>query len=136
MMKSALLVLCLCGSIELAAAAADDFDEVFFRSHDTLAPRDEYGLLHSSKDVSEPDYAPRFHWRPLYYLEGTNDLVREPAYVAAVQRSLGRLGYYCGPVDGVWTEDVSYAIAAMQKNNSMRVTGTLTIPVRRALHLP
>jgi hypothetical protein len=27
-------------------------------------------------------------------------------------------------------------VARMQKNYSMRVTGTITIPVRRALHLP
>jgi len=31
---------------------------------------------------------------------------------------------------------VSDAIAHLQKNYSQRVTGTLTIPVRRVLHLP
>jgi peptidoglycan hydrolase-like protein with peptidoglycan-binding domain len=49
---------------------------------------------------------------------------------------LHRLGYYCGPVNGVFTPEVSEAIARLQKNNSMRVTGTLTVPVRRALHMP
>jgi peptidoglycan hydrolase-like protein with peptidoglycan-binding domain len=49
---------------------------------------------------------------------------------------LRRLGYYCGPIDGVFSGEVSDAIARLQKNYSMRVTGTLTIPVRRALHLP
>jgi peptidoglycan hydrolase-like protein with peptidoglycan-binding domain len=53
-----------------------------------------------------------------------------------VQRDLQRLGYYCGPIDGIYTDDVSYAIAKLQKNYSMRVTGTLTLPVRRALRLP
>jgi hypothetical protein len=36
----------------------------------------------------------------------------------------------------VFTPQVSEAIARLQKNHSMRVTGTLTTPVRRALHLP
>jgi hypothetical protein len=31
---------------------------------------------------------------------------------------------------------VAEAIARLQKNCSMRVTGTLTDPVRRALHMP
>ena len=33
-------------------------------------------------------------------------------------------------------KEVSDAIARLQKNYSMRVTGTLTEPVRRALHMP
>jgi hypothetical protein len=45
-------------------------------------------------------------------------------------------GYYCGPIDGIMSEDVSFAIARVQKNYVQRVTGTLTIPVRRALNLP
>ena len=32
--------------------------------------------------------------------------------------------------------EVSEAIARLQKNYSQRVTGTLTVPVRRVLHLP
>ena len=58
------------------------------------------------------------------------------AYVGALQVALQRNGYYCGPIDGVYGPDVSDAIAKLQKNHSMRVTGTLTDPVRRALHLP
>jgi hypothetical protein len=34
------------------------------------------------------------------------------------------------------SEDVSLAIARVQKNYAQRVTGTLTVPVRRALRLP
>ena len=74
--------------------------------------------------------------RALYWFEGKNDLVRQPAYVAAVQRDLIRKGYYCGPIDGIYSAEVSDAIAKLQKNYSMRVTGTLTVPVRRALRLP
>ena len=59
-----------------------------------------------------------------------------PAYVGALQAALKRLGYYCGPIDGVFTDEVSTAIAQMQKNYSQRVTGTITRAVRRELHLP
>ena len=114
-----------------------NFDEPFFHSTDTLAARDDVGLLHQSRtNVNETDFAPRYPWRALYWLEGQRDLIRQPGYVGALQRDLKRLGYYCGPIDGVFSPDVSDAIAQLQKNYSMRVTGTLTIPVRRALHLP
>jgi peptidoglycan hydrolase-like protein with peptidoglycan-binding domain len=56
--------------------------------------------------------------------------------MGALQRDLARLGYYCGPIDGVFSDEVSDAIARLQKNYSQSVTGTLTIPVRRVLHLP
>jgi peptidoglycan hydrolase-like protein with peptidoglycan-binding domain len=49
---------------------------------------------------------------------------------------LKRLGYYCGPIDGIFSDEVGDAIARLEKNYSLRVTGTLTNPVRRALHLP
>jgi Putative peptidoglycan binding domain len=112
------------------------FDPPLFRSTDPLAPRDELGLIHQGKTVSDTDFAPRYSWRPLYWLEGSRDLVAQRAYVAAVQRDLKRLGYYCGPIDGIYSFDMRDAIARFQKNYSMRVTGTLTIAVRRTLHLP
>jgi peptidoglycan hydrolase-like protein with peptidoglycan-binding domain len=93
--------------------------------------------LHQSRTtVYETDFAPRHGWRPLYYLESGRVLIAKPAYVGALQRDLSRLGYYCGPIDGVYSDEVSDAIASLQKNYSMRVTGTLTVPVRRVLHLP
>ena len=113
------------------------FDRPFFHATDSLAPRDEWGLLHQSRTtVYETDFAPRHAWRPLYYFEGGREVIAQPAYVGALQRDLTRLGYYCGPIDGIFTDDVRAAIATLQKNYSMRVTGTLTIPVRRVLHLP
>ena len=117
-------------------ANAQAYASPVFHSTDTLAPRDEWGLLHQMPSPNSTDFAPRYPMRWLYWLEGKNDLVRQPAYVAAVQRDLIRLGYYCGPIDGIYSEEVSYAIARLQKNYSMRVTGTLNIPVRRALRLP
>ena len=113
------------------------FDRPFFHATDSLAPRDDWGLLHQSRTtLNETDFAPRYHCRPLYYLESGHDLTAQPAYVGALQRDLGRLGYYCGPIDGNFSPDVSEAIARLQKHYSMRVTGTLTVAVRRVLRLP
>ena len=67
---------------------------------------------------------------------GERELARDPAYIGALQRDLSRLGYYCGRIDGVLSDDVRASIAILQKNYSMRVTGTITVPVRRVLHLP
>ena len=117
----------------------DEFDIVdygIFRSVDPLAQRDEWGTIHQTPHVNATDFAPRYSWRWMYYFKGRDQLVLDPAYVGSLQTALGRLGYYCGPVDGVFTPEVSYAIARLQKNYSMRVTGTLTTPVRRALHMP
>jgi hypothetical protein len=127
--------------IGLAATIArgDEFDIVdygIFRSVDPLAQRDEWGTVHQTPHVNATDFSPRYSWRWMYYFKGRDQLVLDPGYVGSLQTALRRLGYYCGPVDGVFTAEVSYAIARLQKNYSMRVTGTLTTPVRRALHLP
>jgi hypothetical protein len=124
------------GLSAMTVRAAELLETPLFHSSDTLAARDEYGLLHQSAELHPTDFEPRYHWRPLYYLESGRELSAKPAYVGALQASLRRLGYYCGPIDGVFSPEVSDAIARMQKNYSMRVTGTLTVPVRRALFLP
>ncbi len=103
---------------------------------DPLAARDEYGLLHQMPTLDRTDFDPRYPFRAEYYLMSGRALTAHPAYVGALQKSLRRLGYYCGPIDGVFSVEVSAAIAHMQKNYSQRVTGTLTFTVRRALHLP
>ena len=129
------LALCLGATI----AKADEYDIVdydFIRSVDPLAQRDEWALLHQGKAVNATDFAPRYNWRWCYYFKAREQLISQPAYVGSMQTALRRLGYYCGPVDGVFTPEVSDAIARLQKNCSMRVTGTLTVPVRRALHMP
>jgi putative peptidoglycan binding protein len=108
----------------------------FFCFTDPLAPRDDYGLLHQSPRLNPTDFAPRYPCRVGYYFTPAGILVADPAYVGALQTSLYRHGYYCGPIDGVFSTEVSAAIARMQKNYSQRVTGTLTFGVRRALHLP
>jgi hypothetical protein len=105
-------------------------------STDPLAPRDEWGLLHQSPSLNTTDFDRRYPLRAFYYLQSSRSLTSDPAYVGALQRDLIRLGYYCGPIDGVFSDEVSDAIARLQKNHSLRVTGNLNIPVRRALHLP
>jgi len=132
-MKKFILIALAIGLSGVAVKASDD---PFFHSTDTLAPSDEWGLLHQMPAPNATDFEPRYPWRPLYYLESGRELSAQPAYVGALQRDLRRLGYYCGPIDGVFSGEVSDAIARLQKNHSLRVTGTLTIPVRRALHLP
>ena len=129
------LILCLGATI----VCADEYDVVdydIFRSVDPLAQRDEWGLAHQGRHVIATDFAPRYKWRWRYYFEANEQLILQPAYVGSMQTALRRLGYYCGPVDGVFTPQVAEAIARLQKNYSMRVTGTLTDSVRRALHMP
>ena len=132
-MKKAILIVLATGLSTLVAQASEDS---LFRSTDPLAPRDKWGLLHQMPAPNATDFERRYHWRPFYYLESGHELIAQPAYVGALQRDLIRLGYYCGPIDGVFSVEVSDAIARLQKNYSMRVTGTLTVPVRRALRLP
>ncbi len=103
---------------------------------DPLSARDEWGRLHQSKWIDETDFAKREWWRLFYYSKSRYVLMKDPAYVGALQSALQRNGYYCGQIDGIYSENVTEAIAQLQKNHHMRVTGNLTIPVRRSLRLP
>jgi Putative peptidoglycan binding domain len=146
MKKSILIAFGLAFGLSFAQAtdlvpAADDHDPFFympfFHHNDTLAARDDWSLLHQSRTtLYGTDFAPRLHCRFSYNVQSGRELIGDPAYVGALQRDLARLGYYCGPINGVFSDDVSEAIARLQKNYSQRVTGTLTVPVRRVLHLP
>ena len=136
-MKEIALALIL--GLSAMIARADEYGIFFndnFPSGDPLAQRDEWALLHQGRAVNATDFAPRYHWRWVYYFKAPEQLILQPAYVGSMQTALRRLGYYCGPVDGVFTPEVADAIARLQKNYSMRVTGTLTDPVRRALRMP
>jgi hypothetical protein len=120
----------------LGAMSALGSDHPLFHSTNPLAPRDEWGVLHQMPDVDETDYFPRSGSRWYYYFKSRHELLRDPAYVASLQVVLRNRGYYCGPIDGIMSNEVSLAIARVQKNYVQRVTGTLTVPVRRALNLP
>jgi hypothetical protein len=111
-------------------------DDPLFHSINPLAPRDEWGRLHQMPNVDETDYFPRSDSRLWYYFKSRHTLLRDPAYVAALQNVLRSRGYYCGPIDGIMSDLVSEAIARVQKNHLQRVNGQLTIAVRRALYLP
>ena len=136
MKRIALVLIVGLGAVVVQADEFDIVDYGIFRSTDPLAQRDEWGTTHQTPHVNATDFAPRYAWRWEYYFKARQQLLLDPAYVGSLQTALRRLGYYCGPVDGVFTPEVSYAIARLQKNYSMRVTGTLTPAVRRALHMP
>jgi hypothetical protein len=123
------------GTILGVSASALD-DEPLFHSQNPLALRDEWGVLHQMREVHPTDYEPRSGSRWYYYFKSRHELQRDPAYVASLQVVLRHRGYYCGPIDGIMSDAVSEAIARVQKNYVQRVTGTLTVPVRRALNLP
>lgn len=55
--------------------------------------------------------------------------------VAAVQRRLGRLGYYHGVVDGVIGPQTRGAIAAFESRNGLAVDGTISRPLLDSLGL-
>lgn len=122
--------------IALSVACARASDDPFFHSTDPLAPRDEFGVLHQSPALYPTDFSYRHSYRIFYYFKSGHELLTDPAYVGALQVCLRNRGYYCGPIDGIMSDDISDAIARLQKNHAQRVTGRLTVPVRRALHLP
>ena len=138
-MKRGLLIVLVSVCLLPPFAGAVSDDPLFFfydPFQDPLAPRVEYGLLHQSPQLNRTDFAPRHSLRLSYYFKSGETLVSDPGYVGALQSALRNSGYYCGPIDGVFSERVSDAIARLQKNYSLHITGTLTVGVRRALHLP
>ena len=130
--RAALILLLAAGAISVRAQD----DDPLFHSINPLAPRDEWGRLHQMPNVDETDYFPRSGSRLYYYFKSRHELLRDPAYVAALQTVMRSRGYYCGPIDGVMSDLVSEGIARVQRNHLQRVNGHLTIPVRRALNLP
>jgi putative peptidoglycan binding protein len=122
--------------IGLSVCSVFASDDPLFHSTDPLAPRDEWGVLHQTPTLYPTDFSRRYSHRFFYYLMSRHELLADPAYVGALQVCLRSRGYYCGPIDGIMSEELSDAIARLQKNHAQRVTGRLTVPVRRALHLP
>jgi Putative peptidoglycan binding domain len=127
---------CIIALFLVLAVSSVYADDPLFHSTDPLAPRDEWGVLHQSPVLYPTDFSYRHSHRIFYYFKSGPELLTDPAYVGALQVCLRNRGYYCGPIDGIMSENVSDAIARLQKNHTQRVTGKLTVPVRRALHLP
>lgn len=120
----------------LAVLLASSVSPVLASSRDPLAPRDSWGLLHQTSELNDTDFERREICRFFYYSKSRRTLAADPAYVGALQTALRQNGYYCGPIDGVYTDEVSDGIARLQKSHRMRVNGALTVAVRRSLHLP
>ena len=120
--------------VSLASAAA--FELPYFHNGDPLAPRDEWGQLHQMGTLNDTDLVQRERWRLFYYAKSGHDLMNDRAYVGSLQVSLQRTGYYCGPIDGYYSPDVTDAVMRFQKAHRMRVSGNLTVAVRRAIHMP
>jgi len=118
----------------ISVRASDD--DPLFHSINPMAPRDDWGRLHQMPNVDATDYFPRWDSRVYYYFKSRHELLRDPAYVAALQTVMRNRGYYCGPIDGIMSDAVSDGIARVQRNYLQNVTGHLTVPVRRALNLP
>ena len=86
-------------------------------------------------------WAPGYNRYPYSYYGGypysgyNNSYSYAPTYgyngstVAAVQRRLGRLGYYHGVVDGIMGPQTRSAIAAFESRNGMSVDGTISRPL-------
>jgi len=70
-----------------------------------------------------------------YYSYYTPTYGYNGSMVAAVQRRLGRLGYYHGVVDGVIGPETRSAIAAFESRNGMTVDGTISRPLLDTLGL-
>jgi hypothetical protein len=70
----------------------------------------------------------------------------EPAYqdysqqgdpnVSAVQSELAQLGYYNGPIDGLFSANTRTALTRYQIDNQLQVTGSLTNDTLQSLGLP
>lgn len=119
----------------LIAQSVFALDQPLFHFPDPLAARDEWGLL-TQGPLNPTDFAPHEAWRLFYYSQSGKTLSADPAYVGALQACLRRKGYYDGPIDGVFGDEVSAAICRLQKAHAMRVNGRLTVSVRRVLYLP
>lgn len=75
---------------------------------------------------------------PLRPHPGSGSVLRAPrsaagGFVSRTQRSLRERGYYKGPVDGRFSDSLSAAIRAFQKNNRLPVTGVIDGPLLAAL---
>ena len=57
----------------------------------------------------------------------------ETASTAAVQQTLKLAGYWAGPVDGMWTDELTVALEELQKDLGVKVTGTVDAATIAAL---
>jgi hypothetical protein len=85
------------------------------------------------------DYYPGFYSdvQPYYQDEGISDSAPAPdSTISAVQTELTQLGYYNGPVDGLFSALTRDALARYQINQQLTVTGSLSPDTMQSLGLP
>ena len=85
------------------------------------------------------DYYPGYYAdvEPNYYNENvySNEPMRDPT-VSAVQTELTQLGYYNGPVDGIFGPTTRDAVAKYQIEKKLEVTGSLSAQTLESFRLP
>ncbi len=85
------------------------------------------------------DYYPGYYAdsEPYYYDNGVySDTPMQDPTVTAVQTELTQLGYYGGPVDGIFSPLTRDAVAKYQIAQNLDVTGSLSPDTLQALGLP
>jgi Putative peptidoglycan binding domain len=86
------------------------------------------------------DYYPGYYAdvEPEYYDAGVSGSVGQNAdpNVTSVQTDLAKLGYYHGPIDGLFGRDTRDALARYQTDYHLAVTGTLTTETLQSLGAP
>ena len=85
------------------------------------------------------DYYPGYYAdvEPYYNNDGVSDVVpaADPT-VTAVQTDLANLGYYQGPIDGIYGRTTRDAVAHYQSDYQLTATGTLTTQTLQSLGVP
>ena len=114
------------------------FDDGFwFGLDDGFFPWDYYPYY--AYDYYPYDYYPGYYAdvEPYYYSEGvySNTPVSDPT-VSAVQTQLTQLGYYNGPVDGIFGQQTRDAVAKYQIDKNLDVTGSLSAQTLQSFGLP
>jgi peptidoglycan hydrolase-like protein with peptidoglycan-binding domain len=57
----------------------------------------------------------------------------DPTVLRGIQQRLRQLGFYNGPIDGVWGQGSQAAVERFQRNRSLQATGELNPPTLAAL---
>jgi len=85
------------------------------------------------------DYYPGYYAdvEPSYYNEGVySDTPVQDSTVTTVQKDLTQLGYYNGPIDGIYGPLTRDAVAKYQIDKNLDVNGSLTAQTLQSLGLP
>src|SRR3954452_25249454 len=114
------------------------FDDGFWFGLDPgFFPWDYYPYY--AYDYYPYDYYPGYYAdvEPYYYNEGvySNTPMQDPT-VSAVQKDLTQLGYYNGPIDGIYGPSTRDAVAKYQIAKQLDVNGSLSAQTLQSLGLP